>query len=84
MVVKINPWFYQGSGKRAERTIKRASYKQARKKEPPLCKGRWHAKRDGRVVDKRKTIPHRLRRSSLYTREPMEVTRLRVAVRVML
>ena len=25
LVFKINPWLYQGSGKRAERTIKRAS-----------------------------------------------------------
>ena len=35
------------------------------------------------LLIREKTIPHRLRRSSLYTREPIEVTRSRVAVRVM-
>jgi len=30
LVSQINPQFYWGSGKRAEQTIKRASYKQAR------------------------------------------------------
>ena len=42
-------------------------------KKPPLCKGRWLAKRDGGIVKAKimpKTIPHRLWRSSLYTREP--------------
>ena len=69
-VFEITPQFYWGSFKQAQR-------------KPPLCKGRWHVKRDGGVVNERKTIPHRLQRSSLCTREPIEVTRLRVAVRVM-
>ena len=40
----------------------------------PLCKGRWLAKQDGGIVKANilfKTIPHRLQRSSLYTREPL-------------
>ena len=49
-----------------------------------ICDSPWHGKRDGRVVNKRETIPQSLRDSSLYTREPIEVTRLRDAVRVML
>ena len=44
-----------------------------KRREIAFGNSRWLAKRDGGIIkelDLLKTIPHRLRRSSLYTREP--------------